>query len=279
MEELTRELLVRYAREAQGIQQGELAEMIGVKQPVLNRFEKSKKSLSGEKIKHVASILNLNVDYLSNEIGNPFMQNDREKIIKMVLFETSSVDPDISLLKVIARYNKKSSFLFLTPEREHIRSFPKFSKRYPGHKTHCALVVQDENDNIFIFKDKKNGLFSGKKIIELLEIAVEGERKYFEVYHQRADSKLQDKLNLWKEFPVNDIKELINKSRTIETRIMSGFLISTIWSHPIMWHEKDVREKYSKQVRSMKLEELETHLQKILPELARVIKDHIPLSG
>jgi transcriptional regulator with XRE-family HTH domain len=273
------ELFVRSAREAQGIQQGELAERIGVKPPNLNRFEKSNKPLPESKLIEAARILNLNYEYLVSGFGNPFRVSDPEKVIVMYFSETKGGEIDLALLSHMLKSINAATFVFLTPSIGNFpRTFAKMPFTFGERKVHCGLVVQDEDGNLFIFKGKKGAMFGGGKIVELIYSAVEGLNKYFEVYNQWANKAVQELLVKHEDINATYLRELVAESKIVDIRRMATNLIRTVWSHPALRHEKVVGNEYISELRLMGFDDLEKYVKTLMFGFSGFIKEHPPTS-
>lgn len=218
---------IRSVRAAQGITQKGLAEDIKITQSAITQYENEVAVLSKEKLREIAPYLNLNPEFIDLGNGNPFKQRDRHKILMMYFPQTSSGGIDYSIiLRQILQYNDLALFLFLKPSESTDDSLRARRWRAKGLSSY-ALVIQDQDNNVFIFKRKDDGFFNEKDLLLLIE-QEEARQKSFDVHHVILQVELYKDIRKWhftnrqiesllRDYKVNDsrifLKELFRRSR------------------------------------------------------------------
>lgn len=274
-------VFTRKVREAQGIQQGELAKKIGVSQSAIAQFEKLKSSLSVDTLLKMAPILNLNPDFIQNRIGNPFKCSVPNKIIKMFLSEEPAGLIDFVLVEKIAEANKMATFLFLKPallNAEQIsrkgksarEDFYRWQKQRKQGISISAIIVKDEADNTFIFKRKTNLLFDEKELVSKLNEIELSNNKYFETEIVAVGSSVCSKLEAWADFSEKDIKTVF-AAKHHRNRIFILKFIGELWTHKAFLAEREKYEIIKTTIQKMGDAELDRLLVELVPDLAKVV--------
>lgn len=219
--------LIHDARCLQGIRQTELAKALQIRSSsAISQFEKSIASISVDKLKQMASILNLNPQYITEYKGcNPFKQMNPNKVIQMFL-STNEGGSIIThgILDLIINWNERASFIALNaencPGRQYIRCkrWKKMGMKY------YALLIQDEDSNLFIFKRKDNSYFSVGNLDSKLFGETQSNYKHFTFHEERISEKLYHHIKNW-QIDKRVIDPLFKTSHIINKRILFSDLL------------------------------------------------------
>jgi transcriptional regulator with XRE-family HTH domain len=201
--------LFKTVRQMQAIKQSEIAEYLGISQSSIAKFETGIAALNIERLKKVASYLSINPDFLENEHANPFKS---EEPIKMFLPTRFTVKIDFSLIYFIVESNYKVDLLFLSPNAFFIGKLTKDTVfEYPIY----AIVLRDQDDNMFIFRRKEksylNAAITGEKHleVELNKLAKEYD-KIIRISTVEIDKKTYNKIQAWDDLTRDDLIPLFN---------------------------------------------------------------------
>ena len=274
---------IRVVREAQDIAQGEIARKLAISQSALAQFERRKATLSTEKIRKMATFLNLNPDFVESGIGNPFKQLDEQKIIKMFLSEDDFQEINFDIIYIIADSNKQASFFLVKPNpnigirRDHLdKALRKDRLRWRKQRSRgiatLAIVIQDADKNVFIFKRKDNQLFNEEKLLKTLKEKEITERKYFNfnIVEKLSFLTVQD-IRDWTKVSIKLIHYLY-ASKHADYCVLASHLIHYIWTHESLVGQQEEQARLTEQIREMTDDQLRYFLSKLIPEIAEVIR-------
>lgn len=273
-------------REAQDITQSELAQKLGITQAAIAQFEKTRAALSAETIINMSPILNLNPDYLLSRIGNPFKQNVPEEIIKMFLFENPIGDIDFSLIKLIAEKNHQAIFLFLKPlfggttlsglthEDRDIakKEIARWNKQSRQGFFVFALLIRDDDDNIFLFKRKDNIFLKESDFLPALKEAIENKRFEFDTVGIRYP--IYRAIKDWTAINATTIGDLF-KHKHYNDSLFLTWLISEVSNRQTSMKDKSAFEKIKAKIRNMSPEESSALVADLTPKIATVLKKNL----
>jgi transcriptional regulator with XRE-family HTH domain len=274
-------LFIRMTREAHGITQMELAEKLGISQAAIAQFERLKATLSPETIINMAPLLNLNPDYVADGIGNPFKQRRSNEIIKMFFSEDPLGNIDFSLIDLIADKNEKAVFIFLKPAmhtgissslgfRQDKTLYRQILQQERQGNSIYALVIQDDDKNIFLFKRKNNNLFNENDLISLLHEKALSEKKYFDISISGIGYKPYKDIREGAE-KLDWINDLI-KHRSIEKKAFLVRLAKDIWSHSSMMGNKDEYAEIKREIEKIPPEKIDHLLSQLMIELSKILR-------
>ncbi|MDA8088721.1 MAG: helix-turn-helix transcriptional regulator [Nitrospiraceae bacterium] len=275
-------LFIRSVREAQGITQGELKEKanalgIAISQSAIAQFEKMKATISLEKLIAIAPLLNLNPVFIESGTGNPFRQSNKERIINIFLPEDIFGKPDYDLIKTIAESNKKALFIFVKPNPRSYSNLRKISSLSETDDPIFALLVKDEDENIFLFRRKKSiDFLAGGALEAELEAIASRDKKYLEVQWQVFDSPDWEVIKSLE----TDYDKVRCVFKDTEKRRILSFLLFTINSiyQDLLISEKDTYDKIRKILGQMDYEELDDFAKKMGQEFSNFIRKNLNIS-
>jgi len=202
---------MKMAREAQGISQRELASVLGVSQASIAQFETLKITLSLDSMLKIGTALNLNPFFVENNVGNPFKPVNKENAIKMFVPEAITGEIDFSLIELILVSNDETNCIFLTPPIND----SKLRKRIQG--LFYALLIKDDDGNIFIMRRKKDNALLGNisEWMEILNKLSAGHRFTSEI--MRLSTELFWQIRGWKEISNSNLKVFFHAEKTGNT--------------------------------------------------------------
>ena len=131
--------LLKELRKASGLKQSHVAKILNVERSGISKIESGIPALSEEAIKKMASIFNINPDFIDGKADNAFL---RESLLTLKikhnvnLFESSILEGSSMLLPFLLMLNtQRMSFVFL---------LKKFKVEY--------IIARDELDSIFVME-------------------------------------------------------------------------------------------------------------------------------
>lgn len=279
-------LFIRMVREAQGVQQAELAKKMGVSQSAVTQFEKMKSTLSTDTVVKASSVLNLNPDFIQMGTGNPFKPSSPKKTIKFFLAEDPLGKIDFSLVEEVARANKRAVFYFLKPilfKSEQIpikdeatnKTFRQWIKHREQDVLIYALFVQDEDGNMFLFKRRNNLLFSEQTLVLNLHNLEIKNNKYFETEVVTIGSSACQMIRGWSDISIKDIVKEIFVSKYHRNRAFIHRLTGEVWVHKSLLTDRKRYEKIKMSIDKMDDSKLDHLLSQLVPEIAKVISARV----
>lgn len=132
--------IFRLAREGKSLTQQELAEIANIDRSAIAHYEKQKYSLSLKTLQAIAPSLDINPDYFVT-LEYPWKSNN---VIKYFITN------DFSLFDMLFLYSSYIYIIFLIPPFSLLH---KLFSIIDGNV--YAVAVKDQNDNIFLFRHKK----------------------------------------------------------------------------------------------------------------------------
>lgn len=209
--------LFKFAREVQGIKQSELAKKAGIAQPSLSQFENGQSTLSLDTLCTMAPFLNINPKHVTGESANPFQGTG---LIKMLFPETFLTGMDYSPLDYVVMMNFSLEVVFLIAT-SRVKAFDKvISKTVVGQFTQ-AVLVRDQDGNIFIFRRKHRGAYLVGELDVQARLAetAKKEKKEVSVQSRRISREVSQKIDDWT-VAREDVEEFfvprVRESLTIE---------------------------------------------------------------
>jgi transcriptional regulator with XRE-family HTH domain len=276
-------LFIKRVRESQDITQSELAQKLGITQAAIAQFEKTRAALSYETIINMSPILNLNPDYLLSGVGNPFKQKGPEQIIKMFLFETPVGDIDFSLVELIAKKNQKAIFLFLKPlfggatlsglshEDRDIakKEIARWNKQTRQGFFIFALLIRDDDDNIFLFKRKDNIFLKESDFLPALKEAIEN--KHFEFDTVGIKYPIYRAIKDWTAINAATIDDLFKHKHYNDSLFLTR-LISEVSNRQTSLKDRSAFEEIKAKFFNMSSEEISVLVAYLTPKIAAILK-------
>lgn len=265
---------IRLVRESQAISQKELALKLGITPSAITQYEKHMASLSKEKLILMAPLLNINPEFVAAGIGNPFKQNDNQKIIHMYL----NVNPEghivvTDIFKIITEYNDRAIFIFLKPHGLPDMNPIQVSRWQKKGLTDYALLAQDSDQNMFIFKKKDNAYFSSSELLNELSNLELTNDKVFSREEEFIDDDLYYHIQEWK-VDRSKIEPFFKSIQIDDSRKFLFELLKraslSMPSIPVNEHDALVREI------EMAIEEGEglNEIAALMPEIYLLLKKH-----
>ena len=142
--------LFRLSRIMQGKSQREVGAAAEVTHQSVNAFEKGSASLSMETLRKMAISININPDYLTDPSVNPFMS---QELIKMEFPENLFLPGlNFQIIYFLAEKNHVLELCFLFSNTRFAKTILKGTI---AANPVIAIVCQDANQNIFLFKRRK----------------------------------------------------------------------------------------------------------------------------
>ena len=190
---------IKLVREAQGLAQKDIAHELNIWPSALAQYENNIASLSREKLALMAPLLNLNPDFVDQGNGNPFKSRDKSQVIKMFLplLGEENNESDLTIIKAIADYSDKATFLFLKPI-ELPKNKPRLMSQWQRSGNNIyALLIQDDDGNRFVYRRKNESFFSEKSILSLLDNVSLSNKSLFKVRVVGIDQENYDKIHAW----------------------------------------------------------------------------------
>ena len=197
-------------REMQGLKQGDIAKLADISQSSIAKFESGASTLSLDTLRVIAPLISVNPEYLENERANPFRSN---KLIKMFLPTRLAFRIDFSLIHSLVEVNKKLDFLLLSP---NVLFIDKVTKDTVFGTPIYAIVIKDQDNNMFIFRRKEKSVLSAaitgeKKLeIELKELA-DKEGKIVHFTTLEIDKTVYNRIQSWDALSRKDLEPLFKK--------------------------------------------------------------------
>ena len=197
-------------REMQGLKQGDIAKLADISQSSIAKFESGASTLSLDTLRVIAPLISVNPEYIENERANPFKS---KKLIKMFLPTRLAFRIDFSLIHSLIEVNKKLDFLLLSP---NVLFIDKITKDTVFGTPIYAIVIKDQDNNMFIFRRKEKSVLSAaitgeKKLeIELKELAgKEGKIVHFTT--REIDKTVYSRIQSWDDLSRKDLESLFKK--------------------------------------------------------------------
>jgi len=135
------------AREIKGKKQQEIASKVGIKQPSLQRFEAGQAKLSKDTLLKIASLLDINPEYVTDQIKNPF---NSKGLIKM-FFSEKFLDPTFEPILTLILANSQLEFISLVTKMHLIA---RIKNIMPFQSPVYAIAIRDQDNNIFLLRKK-----------------------------------------------------------------------------------------------------------------------------
>lgn len=197
-------------REMQGLKQSDIAKNLQITQSSIAKFESGASTLGQDTLYRMAKLISINPEYLENKSANPFKSN---KLIKMFLPTKLALTVDFSFIHSLVEINRKLDFLFLSP---NILFIDRITKSTVFGTPIYAIVVKDQDHNMFIFRRKEKSVLSaaitGEKKLEIeLKGLAEIEEKILLFTTREIDKHLYNKIHSWKELSREDLEPLFRK--------------------------------------------------------------------
>jgi len=145
--------LFKLARELQDKKQTVLAEELGKSSSAISKFEKGQSTLAEDTLQELAIMLNLNPAYITGASSNPFFSRE---LIKMHLPEEEfGIKIVFTPIMLIAEASQRMEVITLLPARK-FRFMEKIEEGKLIEPPTYAIAVQDEDNNIFLFRRKSS---------------------------------------------------------------------------------------------------------------------------
>jgi transcriptional regulator with XRE-family HTH domain len=142
--------LFRLARVMQGKTQTGVGAAAGVTHQAVNAYEKGSASLSMETLRKMAISININPDYLIDPSANPFLS---QEVIKMEFPENLFLPGlNFQIIYFLAEKNYALELCFLFSNTRFAKTILKGTI---AANPVIAIVCQDANRNLFLFKRRK----------------------------------------------------------------------------------------------------------------------------
>ncbi|MBI3813293.1 MAG: hypothetical protein HY279_02340 [Nitrospinae bacterium] len=197
----------------------------------------------------------------------------------MFLPETPTGVIDLTIFKEIAEYNQNAIFLFMKPnimggsfdrsvlDKRLIRSI--------RQGLIFGLLIEDSDDNIFLFlKKNKDIFFEPEQIKDMLrEIASKG-NKYFEIDDMRISLKLYENIKNGSN-EIKEMKSFLFRRKSTEIRLFIMRIINSILSHPAMINDYDTYRRIKDIVEQKDYKELKLLVDKLIPQFAEILKNEV----
>jgi transcriptional regulator with XRE-family HTH domain len=271
-------VFVRVLRESLGISQGEIAKQVDKSQSAIAQYESMKATLSKETLVTISKILKINPEFIETGLGNPFKLEESDKLLKLFINETQYGEPDFLVIQTIAENNHDALFIFfykmLAPFL-HKRS-QKSPESQNQYNSIITILVQDQDNNTFLFKRKDNKVFDAIGLKEAIGQIILKENKNFSIITKPLSGvKILRDLSHWDKINKETIKSLIGPGKNMENRRLLSMLVSGIWNHETMLTEKDVYERVLGELGRLAPDELNSLLDRLIPEIADTIEKSI----
>jgi len=241
--------------EGLGKTQVEVAKEIGIKPPPLQRYFVGKGSISEQKKEKLAQYLGLNKDGKMEE--NPFGKNSFWKFYasqrKIPLLPFESLEPLFSII----RHSRRSWIISLTANVEGIERFKQLN---PYEKPFHALLIKDDNNNVFLIRKKNPHAFMlfhaelSDSFGQLFKMSREDNRPFaVDVASLSLEKNLYEKFkNDWDKVSREDVEGLFDLAKFVEAMEMT-----------------EQEKKHIKNLRSRNLEPLSDEEFVMLTEIRR----------
>ncbi len=205
--------LFKHAREMQGKKQSEIAGGAGIGQPSMALYESGRSTLSDATLRKIAPLLSINKEYLNDQTVNPFKS---KKLIKMTLPTRFTLQTDFTFIHFLVEVNKKLEFLLLSP---NLSFFNRIAKGTVFEVPLYAIVIRDQDGNMFLLRRKEKSVFSaaitGEKGMMLTNddiAAKKGTRIHYKT--KLIDKALYEKIQSW-EAEREDFIPLFNQKEDV----------------------------------------------------------------
>jgi len=213
---MTLNTLFKLVRELQGKDQTVLARAIGLKtSSAISKFEKGEKSpLSEETLKKLASLLQMNPDYITGASLNPFSSPE---LVKMYLPEEDiGIKVLFTPIKIIAEANQRIEIVTLLPARkfEFMEKIETGTILEPGT---YAIAIKDQDGNMFLFRRKSPSAYIMADRSMLAQLEEISDHKDKDIRHRTRKLKrdLFEKIRNWNVLR-EDIEPFFSNRKLIE---------------------------------------------------------------
>jgi len=183
------------SRANQNIKQSLTAKKAGIAQPSLANYERGHSTLSEKTLLKIAPTLNINPDYIKGDAANPFLNTD---LIKMFLFDKLLIGADYTPIEFIVRTNSALEIIFLTTT-DRAKPFDKATSKTMSNQPTIAILIRDQDMNIFILRRKNQGAYLIDKLdlkAKISQIVKEDNKKV--VFQTKVITReLFEKINGW----------------------------------------------------------------------------------
>lgn len=272
--DFNRGMFVRSVREALGVSQRELADCVGLTQSALARFERSQTSLRPRNLGRLANCLGISTEFLQTAVGGPFLPQTSSRPIKLFLTKNQEGRLDFSLLISILRQSSHSILVFIIPD--YMAYKPIRYKRERSQDMYLAIIVCDDNYNLYVFKRKDHLLFDRIGIVRDIRGRLVSRDRHIEVYSTKAPRQVHESILNWDYLDPKDCQMVISTSRRTKDRLTMRYLVDSIWSHNIMASQKDIGDKIINSLENMNDDEVQRILKELLPILAEHVRACLP---
>jgi transcriptional regulator with XRE-family HTH domain len=224
--------LIRGLRIAQRISQAELASRVELSQSAIAHWERSTTTLSPETICKIAEGINLNPTFVLEGRGNPFKQRDPNLPIVITLPTDHVGRPNFGYIDLIVGHNYGPILVFLYTNAK--TSLGVATKPY-GRTV--AIIAEDDDGNIFLFKGEKGEYFYTTKLVDRLLRKAERENKRVVI---------EAVFDVLKDHPApttEELRSLIDRDRHAKNIALANRLIAAAWSYDKFKQHQHEREE------------------------------------
>ncbi len=260
---------IKTVREAQGLPQKDIASKLNIWPSALAQYENETASISKEKILLMAPLLNLNPDFIADGNGNPFKAEGNDQVLKMLLLSEND-ELDLTLLRTIADYSERVTFLFLKP-LELPKDKPRLMSKWLRSGSNIyALFVLDDDGNKFIFKRKNDAFFNEKQILAGIE---DISRKHIlNVRMAGVERDTYNKIHQWGELRYSDFEKYLTEKDDIN--VLSQ-LLQVVANRDLPKEEQTELETIKSKIHDISPRQASNVLDRIIPSLIHALHSNV----